>query len=124
VDNVDTPSYSVLPFSPSQARQPLNEDVPAYRIARVHVPLTANDEIVPIGESVESLTTLDSCVLFLRSYPWYSIFSASKATTLRQWLKDVQQSSTSNVILEASCVYTYLSKGSPPTDSALVLATF
>ena len=63
MDNVDTASYSVLPFSPSQARQPLNEDVPTYRIARVHGLLSANDEIVPIGESVESLTTLDSCVL-------------------------------------------------------------
>ncbi|RXW24786.1 hypothetical protein EST38_g1095 [Candolleomyces aberdarensis] len=85
-DIADTPLYSVLPFSPSQARQPLNGDVPTYRIARVHGPLTGNSEILPIdSESVESLTTLDS-----------------KATTLRQWLNDMQERSTSKVVLEAS----------------------
>ena len=100
----DTPSYSVLPFSPSQTH-PLNEDMPTYRIARVHGPLTGNDEIVPIGDSVESLTTLDSCVLFSRSYPWCPIVFASKTTTLRQWLEDMQQNSTSKTVLEASCVF-------------------
>ncbi|KAJ2920186.1 hypothetical protein MD484_g28, partial [Candolleomyces efflorescens] len=59
--------------------------MPTYRIARVHGPLTGNDEIVPIGDSVESLTTLDS-----------------KTTTLRQWLEDMQQNSTSKTVLEAS----------------------